>query len=99
MRAICIEINPDYVAMTKDRLNAKFTGFDSVDPRMERVPMDLRRSDISAEYLENHKKWFLSHHENTLNKFEESVSLLYGEPNRKLLQQITLFELFEKKCK
>jgi len=94
-RAIGIEINPDYIAMTKDRLNAKFTGFDSVDPRMERVPMDLRRPDICAEYLENHKKWFLSHHENALNKFEESVSSLYGEPNRKPSQQITLFEKCE----
>lgn len=97
-RAIGIEINPDYVAMTKDRLNAKFTGFDSVDPRIERVPMDLRHPDIRAEYLKNHKKWFLSHHENTLNKFEESVSSLYGESNRKPSQQMTLFELFEK-CK
>jgi DNA modification methylase len=94
-RAIGIEINPDYIAMTKDRLNAKFTGFDSVDPRMERVPMDLTRPDICAEYLENHKKWFLSHHENALNKFEESVSSLYGEPNRKPSQQITLFEKCE----
>ena len=94
-RAVGIEINPDYVAVTKDRLNAKFTGFDSVDPRMERVPMDLRRPDIRAEYLENHKKWFLSHHENAMNKFEESVSSLYGEPNRKPSQQMTLFEKCE----
>jgi len=94
-RAIGIEINPDYIAMTKERLNAQFTGFDSVDPRMERVPMDLRRPDVCAGYLENHKKWFLSHHENALNKFEESVSLLYGEPNRKSSQQIMLFEKCE----
>lgn len=94
-RAIGIEINPDYVAMTKYRLNAKFTGFDSVDPRMERVPMDLRRPDIRAKYLENHKKWFLSHHENALNKFEESVSSLYGEPHRKPSQQMAIFEKCE----
>ena len=91
-RAIGIEINPDYVVMTKDRLNAEFTGFDSVDPRMERVPMDLRRPDIRAEYLEKHKKWFLSHHENALKKFEESVSSLYGESDKKSLQKMTLFE-------
>ena len=90
-RAIGIEINPDYVAMTKDRLNAEFTGFDSVDPHMERVPMDLRRHDIRTEYLEKHKKWFLSHHENALKKFEESVSSLYGESDNKSLQQMTLF--------
>jgi len=91
-RAIGIEINPDYVAMTKDRLNAKFTGFDSVDSRMERVPMDLRNPDIRVEYLKNHKKWFLSHHENALDKLEESVSSLYGEPNRKPSQNMPLFE-------
>jgi site-specific DNA-methyltransferase (adenine-specific) len=94
-RAIGVEINPDYVAMTKDRLNTKFTGFDSVDPRMERVPMDLRRPDICAEYLENHKKWFLSHHENALEKFEESVFSLYGDPNGKSSQQMMLFEKYE----
>ena len=91
-RAIGIEINPDYVAMTKDRLNSKFVGFDSLDPRMERVPMDLRCPDIRVEYLENHKKWFLSHHENALKKFEESVTSLSGEPYRKPSQQMTFFE-------
>jgi site-specific DNA-methyltransferase (adenine-specific) len=91
-RAMGIEINPDYVDMTKNRLKAKFTGFDSVDPRMERVPMDLRRPDIRAEYLENHKKWFLRHHENALNKFEESVYSLYGEQNKKPSQQLNFFE-------
>jgi site-specific DNA-methyltransferase (adenine-specific) len=94
-RAIGIEINPDYVAMTKDRLNAEFTGFDSVDPRMERVPMDMRRLDIRAEYLEKHKKWFLSHHEKALKKFEESVSSLYGKSDKKSLKIMTLFEEHE----
>ncbi len=90
--AIGIEINQDYVAMTRDRLNKEFAGFDSVDPRMERVPLDLRRADIRVEYLENHKKWFLSHHENALNNFEESVLSLYGESESKPSQQMTLFE-------
>lgn len=91
-RAIGIEINPDYVAMTKDRLAAPFTGFDSLDPRMERVPLDLRRPDIRADYLENHKKWFLRHHENALKQFEESVASLYGQPDKKSSGQMTLFE-------
>ncbi|MDO8720953.1 MAG: site-specific DNA-methyltransferase [Syntrophales bacterium] len=90
--AIGIEINRDYVAMTRDRLNKEFAGFDSVDPRMERVPLDLRRADIRVEYLENHKKWFLSHHENALNNFEESVLSLYRESESKQSQQMTLFE-------
>jgi DNA modification methylase len=90
--AIGIEINPDYVAMTKDRLSASFTGFDSVDPRMERVPLDLRRPDVRAEYLENHKRWFLHHHENAIKRFEESVSSLYSQSDQESAKQMTLFD-------
>lgn len=73
-----IEINPDYVAMTQRRLQSEFSGFDSVDPRMERVPFDLRNKRVREEYLENHKKWFLKHHENAIRKFDQSIKELYG---------------------
>lgn len=89
-RAIGIEINPSYVAITRDRLSFEFTGFDSVDARMERVPLDLRRAEIRKEYLENHKKWFLKHHENATNIFDESVASLYGLSNVERPQQLTL---------
>lgn len=89
---IGIEINPDYVTMTRDRLSAAFTGFDSVDPRMERVPRDLRRHDVRDEYLENHKKWFLSHHENAIKKFEDSVASMYVFPNPESSLQMNLLE-------
>lgn len=49
-KAIGFELNPEYVAMTEQRLSEPFSGFDSVDPRMERVPNDLRREDIRKEY-------------------------------------------------
>lgn len=91
-KAIGIEINPDYVTMTRNRLGAEFTGFDSVDPRMERVPLDLRRPDVRKEYLENHKKWFLQHHENALSKFEEFVEALYGPAGSERSRQLTLLE-------
>jgi DNA modification methylase len=91
-KAIGIEINPDYVRLTTDRLGAAFAGFDSVDPRMERVPLDLRRPDVRKEYLENHKKWFLQRHENAMQKFEESVASVYGLPNKEPSQQLTLLE-------
>ncbi|MFH0824377.1 MAG: site-specific DNA-methyltransferase, partial [Pseudomonadota bacterium] len=91
-RAIGIEINPDYVTMTKDRLGATFSGFDSVDPRMERVPRDLRRADVREEYLKNHKEWFLSHHKNAVKKFEDSVSAMYGLPNKEPSKQLMLLE-------
>ena len=91
-KAIGIEINPAYVAMTKDRLGATFAGFDSVDPRMERVPFDLRRPDVRTEYLENHKKWFLQHHENAMVKFEDEVESLYGATDKQPSRQLTLLE-------
>ena len=86
-KAIGIEINPNYVTMTKGRLGATFTGFDSVDPRMSRVPRDLRREEVRQEYLENHRKWFLSHHENAVEKFEDEVASMYGlpEPSRQMM--------------
>ncbi len=90
--AIGIEINPAYVQMTKDRLAADFIGFDSVDPRMERVPLDLRRADKRREYLENHRKWFLQHHQNAMEKFEEAVEALYGEGGPSSARQLRLLE-------
>ena len=93
--AIGIEMNPDYVARTRDRLSGPFKGFDSVDPRMERVPLDLRRPDVRAEYLERHKTWFLRHHENALVEFEKSVASLYGKQDKVPASQVTLFEQVE----
>ncbi len=91
-QAIGIEINPAYVARTKDRLGMDFSGFDSVDPRMERVPFDLRRPDVRTIYLENHKKWFLQHHENAVVKFEETVQSLYGAEETQPSRQMMLME-------
>src|SRR5208282_5749090 len=80
-----IEINPEYVEMSHQRLEAQFQSFDSIDPRMERVPFDLRREEIREEYLVNHKKWFLRNHENAIREFEESVEALYGHRRSKQL--------------
>ncbi len=76
--AIGFELNPDYVEMTRLRLSEKFTGFDSVDPRMERVPNDLRKPEIRDDYLENHIHWFLNNHENALEVFKKAVKEKYG---------------------
>ena len=40
-RCIAMEINPDYVALSQQRLSKHFEGFDSVDPRLDRTPRDL----------------------------------------------------------
>jgi DNA modification methylase len=89
---IGIEINPDYAAMTRQRLAKPFSGFDSVDPRMERVPQDLMHPDTRSKYLENHKKWFLRHHENAIKDFENSVASIYGSTTQKSIKQRSLFE-------
>jgi site-specific DNA-methyltransferase (adenine-specific) len=81
LRRNCIgfELNPDYVEMTKARLAQPFTGFDSIDPRMERVPLDLNDKAIRNKYLKNHISWFLSHHQNSMDAFRKRVKEIYGD--------------------
>lgn len=76
---IGFELNPEYVVMIKDRLSKPFDGFDSIDPRMERVPLDLRDNDLRREYLRNHADWFLKNHRGSFQRFRESVKEMYGE--------------------
>ena len=98
---IGFELNPDFVQMTKERLSKPFTGFDSIDERMERVPLDLRNDTIREEYLENHVKWFLQHHNGSVGKFTESVEEIYGDKIRKfkqIPQQASLFPVEKKKA-
>lgn len=75
---IGIEINPEYAEMACARLGETFDGFDGIDPRMKRVPLDLRRDDVREEYLRNHKEWFLSHHAAAEQDFDEVVEAMYG---------------------
>jgi site-specific DNA-methyltransferase (adenine-specific) len=77
--AIGFELNPKYVEMTNARLNEAFHGFDSVDPRMARVPNDLRKPEIRQEYLENHIKWFLKNHKSAIDVFKKVVKEEYGD--------------------
>lgn len=91
-RAIGIEINPDYVRMTQNRMSLDFMGFDSVDPRMKRIPNDLKKTDLRNEYFKNHRAWFLTHHENAVDEFEKAVESKYGTQADCTLEQLTLFE-------
>lgn len=94
-KAIGFELNPEYVALAELRLAEPFTGFDSVDPRMERVPNDLRREDIRKEYFKNHVKWFLKHHQNAYEVFRKAVRDKYGEEvSKHPVQEINHGELF-----
>jgi site-specific DNA-methyltransferase (adenine-specific) len=72
------ELNPEYVAMTEERLALPFDGFDSIDPRMERVPLNLN-DEVRPDYLRNHRNWFLSRHEASLETFRKVVKDVYGE--------------------
>ncbi len=88
---IGIELNPEYVKMTKERLGKEFEGFDSIDERMERVPNDLNDEKIRNEYIENHKVWFLKNHESSLKDFINSVVEKYGKV-KDVNKQVTLFD-------
>jgi len=48
---IGIDINPDYIAMSQKRLNMRFEGFDSVDPRVNRTPKDLPKGPENGAML------------------------------------------------
>jgi DNA modification methylase len=91
---IGFELNPDFVEMTKERLNKPFTSFDSIDERMERVPLDLRDDMIREEYLANHIKWFLQHHNGSVDKFTKYVEEMYGDKMRKVKQRIKQPSMF-----
>ncbi len=81
-RGLGIELNPEYVNSTKKRLSQKFTGFDSIDERMSRIPNDLNDPKIREEYLKNHEKWFLSNHPDALEKFHQEAKEKYNySPN------------------
>lgn len=89
---IAIELNPEYVNLTKERLSNSFNGFDSIDPRMEKIPNDLNDDSLRKEYLENHTKWFLKNHENALDDFDKEVERKYGKRNRNAIIQQDLFK-------
>lgn len=76
---IGIELNQEYVEMTKKRLDEPFTGFDSVDPKMERIPNDLNDKTIREEYLKNHEQWFLRNHEESVKNFREKARQKYNK--------------------
>jgi len=86
-----IELNPEYIQLSRERLRKDFAGFDSVDPRMERVPLDLRKEVVRQEYLQKHKEWFLRHHENAINEFDAAVEAVYPSSQERS-EQMSLLE-------
>jgi site-specific DNA-methyltransferase (adenine-specific) len=93
-QCIGIELNPEYVKNTKNRLHQKFVGFDSVDERMSRIPNDLNDGNMRNEYFENHKKWFLYNHPDALENFKKKAfeKYKYAENKRTKQQDLSLFD-------
>jgi DNA modification methylase len=73
-----MELNPDYLDLIKERLGQPFMGFDGLDPRLCRVPMDLRDPELRRDYLKRHRQWFLKNHKDALASFEAAVLEAYG---------------------
>ncbi|MFT3882707.1 MAG: site-specific DNA-methyltransferase [Gemmatales bacterium] len=76
-KSIGIELSNAYVSLIEKRLREPFTGFDSIDPRMKRIPNDLNDPAIRAEYAENHKLWFLDHHQDIHDAFRTDFARKY----------------------
>lgn len=90
---IGFDMNPEYVAMTKERLAEKFTGFDSIDERMKRVPNDLNDANVREDYIRNHVEWFLKNHPNAIRDFMLEVNEKYGT-KMKCSEQMNMLETF-----
>jgi site-specific DNA-methyltransferase (adenine-specific) len=80
-KCLGIELNKNYVKLTEERLKKPFDGFDGTDPRMERIPKDLNNPKIREKYFKNHKEWFLKNHEDSVKKFEQEATKVYGNKN------------------
>ena len=90
---IGIDINPEYIEMTEKRLAEKFTGFDSMDARMKRVPNDLNDEGVREEYIRNHVKWFLKNHPDAVDECMLEARRKY-EGKTRHTDQITLFDSY-----
>ena len=91
---IGIDINPEYIAMTKERLEEPFNGFDSIDERMKRVPNDLNDATIRADYIKNHVNWFLKNHPDAVSEFMSEVKGKYGQ-KMAIDGQLDLFSIYK----
>lgn len=78
-KCIGIEINPEYVELTKKRLKERFEEFDSIDERLYRLPNDLRDEGIRNKYLKMHVKHLLKNHKSYISRFYEELRKKYGQ--------------------
>jgi DNA modification methylase len=90
-----IELNEEYIKSTEKRLSEDFVGFDSIDPRMERVPNDLNDPQLREEYLENHIDWFLKNHNGAKDVFSAEVERKYKQKMSKAISTAKQESLFK----
>ena len=90
---IGIDINPEYIQMSKERLEKEFLGFDSIDERMKRVPNDLNDAEIREKYIKDHITWFLKNHQDAIDDFMKGVKEKYYY-KMKETNQLYLFEMY-----
>ncbi|MBO5109817.1 MAG: site-specific DNA-methyltransferase [Clostridia bacterium] len=89
---IGIDDDPACIAATQRRLETEFTGFDSIDERMYRVPGDMNDPELREEYIENHIRWFLKNHPDAVQKFLDDVYVKYRRHDREEVQ-LSMFDL------
>jgi len=83
-KCLGIEMNSDYCEAIERRLHEPFSGFDSIDPRMLRIPNDLNDREIRHEYKQNHKKWFLENYAGDQQAFDNAFREKYGTRDEQL---------------
>lgn len=90
-RAIGIDNDEACVLMAERRLEEEFTGFDSIDERMYRVPADMNDDALREAYIENHIAWFLKNHRDAIPKFLDNVYVTYRR-REEVGVQLSLFD-------
>ena len=76
-RGVGIDINPEYIEMTEERLLEEFKGFDSIDEKMKICQNELNYANVRIEYIENHIQLFLKNHPDAITEFLEEVKQKY----------------------
>jgi site-specific DNA-methyltransferase (adenine-specific) len=92
---IGIDINKNYIEMTKKRLQKHFYGFDSIDERLIRIPNDLNNIKIREQYVKNHINWFLKNNKNQIGNFMSKYILKYSAKNKIKDEQNINLSLFD----
>lgn len=76
-REFGIDINPEYIDMTEERILEEFKGFDSIDEKMKRRPNGLNDAKVRIEYIEDLIQWLMKNHPDAITEFLDEVKQKY----------------------